>query len=139
MADFVLGLPSSYRGGGSQINNAYVHAIGTYVNDIWRVNRNITLNYGLRWEPFLAPKDANGFVAGFSRSNFDQGIRSQAYPNAPLGLVFQGDPGFPDNNANMNNRYANLAPRFGLVWDPKGDSKQTIRIGFGIYYDSPKL
>ena len=53
--------------------------------------------------------------------------------------MFKGDPGFPDNNANMNNRYGNLAPRFGLVWDPRGDSKQTIRTGFGIYYDSPKL
>ena len=32
-----------------------------------------------------------------------------------------------------------FAPRFGLVWDPKGDNGQTIRAGVGIYYDSPKL
>ena len=61
------------------------------------------------------------------------------YPNAPLGLKFSGDPGFPTNKANSNNQYNQLAPRFGLVWDPSGDGRQTIRTGFGIYYDSPKL
>src|SRR5437867_1446396 len=61
------------------------------------------------------------------------------YPNAPIGLLFSGDPGFPGNKANSLNQYRQLAPRFGLVWDPSGDSKQTIRAGFGIYYDSPKL
>ena len=32
--------------------------------------------------------------------------------------------------------YANFAPRLGLVWDPKGDGKQTLRIGAAILYDS---
>ena len=138
-ADFLLGYPSRYRLGGSQINDAYVHAVGAYVNDIWRVSSRITVNAGLRWEPFLAPKDRNGYVIGWSRENFDKGIRSTVYPNAPLGLMYKGDPGFPDNNANSFNQYNQIAPRFGIVWDPKGDAKQTIRSGFGIYYDSPKL
>jgi hypothetical protein len=139
MADFMLGYASAYRLGGSQINNAFVHSPGMYFNDIWRVSRRITLNYGVRWEPFLAPKDRNGFVTGWRRENFEQGIRSTTYPNAPAGLVFRGDPGFPDNGANSFNKYDQLAPRFGIVWDPGGDSRQTIRSGFGIYYDSPQL
>ena len=138
-ADFLLGYPSQYRLGGSQINDAYVHAVGAYVNDIWRVSSRITVNAGLRWEPFLAPKDRNGYVIGWSRENFDKGIRSTVYPNAPLGLMYKGDPGFPDNNANSFNQYKQFGPRFGIVWDPNGDAKQTIRTGFGIYYDSPKL
>ena len=138
-ADFLLGYPSDYRLGGSQINNEFVHALGMYVNDVWRVGRRLTINYGTRWEPYLAPKDRNGFTTAFLRSNFDNGIRSKVYPNAPIGLVFKGDPGFPDNNANSFNKYKQFAPRFGLVFDPKGDGKQTIRAGFGIYYDSPKL
>ena len=138
-ADFLLGYPSQYRLGGSQINDAYVHAVGAYVNDIWRVSSRITVNAGLRWEPFLAPKDRNGYVIGWSRENFEKGIRSTVYPNAPLGLIYKGDAGFPDNNANSFNQYNQLGPRFGIVWDPNGDAKQTIRTGFGIYYDSPKL
>jgi Carboxypeptidase regulatory-like domain len=139
LADFLLGYPAAYRLGGSQINNEYVHAVGTYINDVWRIGRLITLNYGLRWEPFLAPKDRNGFVTAFIRDNFDKGIRSVVYPNAPVGLVFKGDQGFPTNNANSVNQYKQFAPRFGLVWDPQGNNTQTIRTGFGIYYDSPKL
>jgi hypothetical protein len=110
-----------------------------YVNDVWRVNRRVTVNYGLRWEPYLAPKDKNGYVIGWTREDFDNGFRSTVYPNAPLGLKYKGDPGFPDNNANSNNQLNQFAPRFGLVLDPQGDGRQTIRTGFGIYYDSPKL
>ena len=104
LADFLLGYPSAHIQGGSQINNEYVHAIGTYANDVWRLNSRITLNYGVRWEPFLAPRDRNGFTTGFIRENFDKGIHSVAYPNAPAGLIFAGDPGFPTNNANSNNQ-----------------------------------
>ena len=57
----------------------------------------MTLNYGLRWEPFIAAKDANGFNTAFIRENFDKGIRSTVYTNAPIGLLFAGDPGFPNN------------------------------------------
>jgi hypothetical protein len=139
MADFVLGYPATYRGGGSQINNAWIQSIGFYGADVWRLNRRLTLNYGLRWEPYLAAKDANGFNTAFIRDNFDKGIRSTVYVNAPVGLVFPGDPGFPTNKGNTYNNLNQLAPRFGFVWDPRGDSKQTIRAGTGIYYDSPKL
>jgi len=139
MADFVLGLPNSYRGGGSQINNAWEHSIGLYVADVWRLSRRLTVNYGLRWEPYIAAKDANGFNTAFIRENFDKGIRSKVYVNAPVGLVFPGDPGFPDNGANTWDKWAQFAPRVGVVWDPKGNNQQTIRAGGGIYYDAPKL
>ena len=139
MADFVLGYPNSYRGGGSQINNAWVQSVGLYGADVWRVNRKLTLNYGLRWEPYISAKDANGFTMAFVRENFDKGIRSSVYTNAPVGLVFPGDPGFPTDGGNTVNKLAQFAPRFGLVWDPKANNVQTIRAGAGIYYDTPKL
>ena len=70
---------------------------------------------------------------------FDQGIKSEIYTNAPAGLVFPGDPGFPTNKANNDNDLNQFAPRFGFVWDPNGDARQTIRAGVGHYFDSPKL
>src|SRR5438552_15557068 len=110
-----------------------------YFYGIWRVSGQVTIDYGTRWEPYFAPRDRNGFTTAFVRDNFDKGIRSKVYPNAPIGLLFSGDRGFSGNKANSFNQYKQLAPRFGLAWDPSGDSKQTIRAGFGIYYDSPKL
>jgi hypothetical protein len=139
MADFVLGYPATYRGGGSQINNAWEHSIGLYAADVWRISRQLTVNYGLRWEPYISAKDANGFNTAFIRENFDKGIRSQVYVNAPIGLVFPGDPGFPTNGGNTGNKWAQFAPRGGVIWDPTGDNQQTIRAGAGIYYDAPKL
>ena len=126
-------------GAGSQINDATVHSPGVYLNDVWRLNRRVTLNDGVRWDPYIAVKDNNGFNMRFSRENYEKGIRSTVYKNAPLGLVFNGDPGFPTNGANTNNRLTQVAPRFGIVWDPNGDSVQTIRVGSGLYYESPKL
>jgi len=139
LADFVLGLPATFRQGGSQINDQSINAFGFYAGDVWRMSRNITLNYGIRWEPYLAAKDANGFTTAFSRENFDKGIRSIVYPKAPVGLMFNGDPGFPTNGSNNTNSLAKFAPRAGIVWDPRGDNVQTIRVGIGHYYDSPKL
>ena len=139
LADFVLGLPATFRQGGSQINNESINAVGLYAGDVWRMSRNVTLNYGIRWEPYLAAKDANGFNTAFSREKFDQGIHSVVYPNAPAGLLFNGDPGFPTNGSNNSNRLAQFAPRAGIVWDPKGNNEQTIRAGIGHYYDSPRL
>ncbi len=139
MADFVLGLPATFNQAGSQRNDQSINAIGLYLGDVWRVSRNLTLNYGVRWEPYLAALDNNGFQQAFSRENFDKGIRSQTYPNAPVGLMFKGDPGFPDNGTNNKNRLAQFAPRIGIVWDPRGDNVQTFRAGIGHYYDSPRL
>jgi hypothetical protein len=139
MADFVLGLPVSFSQGGSQINDQVLNSVGLYVADVWRVNRNLTLNYGIRWEPYLAARDQNNFATAFIRENFDRGMRSTVYPNAPVGLLFPGDAGFPNNKANNFDNVNQWAPRFGLVWDPKGDTRQTIRAGIGRFYDAPKL
>src|SRR4026207_1447327 len=57
----------------------------------------------------------------------------------PVGMVFPGDPGFPDNGANNTDDLKQFAPRLGIVWDPKGDTRQTIRAGIGHFYDAPKL
>jgi hypothetical protein len=139
MADFLLGLPSSFSQGGSQIVAEKMQYLGFYAQDVWRANGNLTLTYGLRWEPYLAAKDQNGFLTAYNQDWFNQNRHSVVYPNAPAGLMFNGDEGFPDNGANTANRYAQFAPRFGVVWDPSGEGTQTIRGGVGLYYDSPKL
>jgi hypothetical protein len=139
MADFLLGLPSSLSQGGSQIVAEKMNYVGLYAQDVWRLNNQLTINAGIRWEPYLAAKDQNGFTMAFSQDWFNQNRHSVTFPNAPAGLMFAGDEGFPDNGANTANRYNQFAPRAGVVWDPSGDGSQTIRASAGLYYDSPKL
>src|SRR5437016_12994562 len=56
----------------------------------------------------------------------------------PAGLIFPGDPGYPPNNQ-YNNRANHWLPRIGVVWDPFGDGKTSIRASYGLLYDTPHL
>jgi hypothetical protein len=138
MADFLLGHPQNVQESMSQLNDVVVHSPALYFNDTWRVNNRLTLNYGLRWEPMFALRDQNGFNQAFRRDRFEQGLRSQVYPNAPPGMVFKGDDDFPDTGANSSDVLLQFAPRVGVVWNPSADNRQTIRAGAGLYFDAPK-
>jgi Carboxypeptidase regulatory-like domain len=138
LADLMLGLPSQFRQGGNQLVRQQLHYFGTYVQDVWRVGDNLTVNAGLRWEPYISAKDDYGYYSQFSLDRFRQGIRSSVFTNAPAGLLFQGDEGFPDAGNTFNN-IAQFAPRLGFAWDPAGNNVQTFRAAAGVYYDSPKL
>jgi hypothetical protein len=99
-----------------------------YVQDNVRVNRRLTLNLGLRWEPALPPTRVDGnFVSWLF-----PGLHSQRFPNSPPGVLYAGDPGTPDGN--FFARYNQFAPRFGFAFDPTGSGKWAVRGGFGGYY-----
>jgi hypothetical protein len=138
IADMLLGLPSQYRQGGNQLVKQQLNYFGVYVQDVWRISDRFTLNAGIRWEPYLAAHDDYGFYSHFDMDWFLAGRKSSVFTNAPAGLMFEGDEGFPEN-ANTFNKLNQVAPRVGIVWDPKGDNVQTIRAAAGVYYDSPRL
>ena len=48
--DYLLGLPNTYSQGAAQHENVRSTALYLFAQDSWKVRRNLTLNYGLRWE-----------------------------------------------------------------------------------------
>ncbi len=139
MTDFLLGIVSGgFVQGNTVLDNDRANFIGLYVQDSWKVTHRLSVNYGVRWEPFLPENNANGFVEHFEASAFAANVFSTAYKNAPAGLSFPGDQGFP-GKSNVYSKKADFAPRVGLVWDPKGDGRMTIRASYGIFYDTPQL
>jgi len=139
MADFLMGVLS---GGMLQGNPVYDNDdhdyIGAYVQDDWRVLPNLSVNFGVRWEPFIALRNSDSWVSHFEQSLFDQGKHSTVYPQAPAGLIFPGDAGYPGRAA-TDSKMGQFAPRLGAVWTPGGNGNTSIRAGWGVFYDTPHL
>ncbi len=138
-ADFLLGKPVSFTQSAPSYSDQRQNVLGVYAQDEWKVTRRFTINAGLRWDPFFAHTNPYGENVSFSLYNFEHDIFSKKNPNAPPGFVFSGDQNGPSGNSYMNNKLNNWSPRVGLVWDPKGDGRMTIRAGFGIFYDFPNF
>ena len=136
LADFMLGRMSSFLQGNPVYDNDHNDYIGVYAQDEWKMREHLTLNVGLRWEPYLPIKNSLGYVSNFDLARFDAGTRSTVYPQAPPGLYFPGDPGFPGSAA-MKDKWAQFAPRTGVVWQPT--EKTAVRAGWGVFYDTPQL
>jgi hypothetical protein len=75
----------------------------------------------------------------FSWPLFSQNWHSSVYPTAPAGLIFTGDSENHYGKALTAAHWATFSPRLGIVWDPNGDGKQTIRASFGLMHDTTEL
>jgi len=137
MADFLLGRTNTFQQGGVQYAYERYHSLGLYAQDNWKLTPHLTLNYGLRWEPYIGGSMPLGYVMHFDRALFDQNVHSSVYPGAPAGVLFPGDKGFDTNGRPSNTKLNDFAPRLGAVWDPKGNGRTTVRLSWGILYDMP--
>lgn len=123
-----LGLPSLYvQGFGNPISKIKNRPMAFFLQDSWKANRRLTLNYGLRYDveftETIAPVAFRDPLSGINLSSAD--IRTA---QDVMG-VQQGIP--QDTN--------NWAPRFGFAYDIFGDSKSVIRGSLGLFYDHPLL
>ena len=111
-----VGFPTTYIQGIGTANQPFDNIpIGFFAQDSWRVTPKLTLNYGLRYDLEISPL-------------FAPATAVNAAAEKALGVV----EGIPRN-------YKNIAPRFGIAWDPKGDGKTVVRAGYGLFYDHPLL
>ena len=138
LADFLIGRAASFSAGTLTGVNVQNHYIGIYAQDSWRISPNVTINVGLRWDPYLPVYSAEGRLTRFDRDRFNQGLRSSVFPNAAPGLVFPGDEAMPGMSI-ANNDWWNFAPRVGVVFDPKGEGTETLRASYGRLYDLPHM
>ena len=130
-------LDSQFRQGAPDPGDERQTYIGTYVSDNFQVSKRFNVQLGLRWEPYLPIRELRN-IGGtyYSQSAFEAGTRSKVFVNAPPGIFYIGDPGYPSNAFSFS-RLSDLMPRVGLVWDPSGSGKQTIRVGYGLFRHTP--
>ncbi len=119
--NLLTGQPAGLLGGSYRIIG---NSTGLYAQDTWKVNKRLTLTYGVRWDDFGNPKPANGSV----ESNFFYGPGTTIIQQVANGYVKQVDHAF-------NNAITAWSPRAGVAFDPTGAGKWLIRGGFGLYHD----
>jgi hypothetical protein len=137
-ADFLLGIPDNYLQGSGGVVEASAQEYYSYAQDQYKLRPNLTITYGIGWQidTPLFDKAYNGH-AQFA---FVPGQQSVVFPNAPVGYVFNGDPGV--HAAGTSHPFKNFGPRFGFAYSPDwggrltgGGGKTSLRGGVGIYYN----
>ncbi len=91
-----------------------------FIQDDWRITKNLTLNIGLAWALVTPVVEAENRQSNF---NFDTGTYLVPGQNSDgrVGIQF-------DKTA--------FEPRIGLAWQPGGSQKTSIRAGYAIFHDS---
>ncbi len=118
LEDFLAGLPFKSS---VEVGNPTLHlhnwAYAGFFQDDYRITKNLTLNFGVRYEFSSVPQEANNLLG-----NFD--------PNA--GLVQVGH----QISSLYSPDHKNFGPRAGFAWDILGNGRTVLRGGGGLIYET---
>ena len=162
-ADFLLGLPyQTFYDVVSQDNDGKSTHYNFFGQDQWKVNQDLILSYGLRYELQPGYYDVHGDIGNFDPTLPLAG--RSIYPNGKQSLLAQNflasaNACDPDGINNTNTAVVNGAPcmpvlgnsaagfpaglkkyphlrftpRFGVAYRPFHDDRTVLRGGFGMY------
>jgi len=121
-----LGVPMVTEGTRSRV-------FGMYVQDDWKVRRNLTINMGIRWDIPTALTEVRQRQSGLDPTLPNPG--ADGYPGA---LTMLGDcAGCNGMGRFADPYYKQFSPRIGFAWTPGDSNKMVIRGGYGINYAPP--
>ncbi len=118
LGDLLLGFP--FLASVARLDNPQqirTNSYNFFINDSFRVRRNLTINAGLRYE--------------YNTPAIDREDNANLYDIATGTLVPVGTNGMPRSGYEADKN--NFAPRLGVAWTL--NEKTVVRTGFGIYYD----
>jgi hypothetical protein len=138
--------------GAPQVRSFIEHDYALYVGDSFRVNRSLTLTFGLRWEDYRPPYEAHGLqsTSTVSLTTYfaerdrlqSQGVPQNAMPNTTLSWALNGPANGKPTWWKPSN--LNFGPRFGLAYAPTGrdgwlgkvfGKTGAFRVGASMVYD----
>ncbi len=93
-----------------------------YIQDTWKIRPNLTLDYGLRWEPKMSPRAGDGHVVLRPDRPIRFGEPATDQIKFVEGKLFDDD-------------WTNFAPSVGFAWDPFKTGKTSIRGNYRLAYD----
>lgn len=139
-ASFVLGLPQS----GDITNDPHTvqnsQYIAAYAQDDWKVSRNLTVNYGLRWDLEVPRTEESNQLSSWDPNAASPlgsvtpaaGVTCNACSNLKGAMVVVGTAASQHGNRQVGTQFKDFAPRFGFAYNPQRDF--VVRGGFGIVF-----
>jgi hypothetical protein len=151
LASALIGLPASFSGQLADLSEVNFRASGwnAYVQDQWRLNQRVTVNWGLRYDILLQPKPLNSRLSNaIDIPNKAWLLGASAIPDCKQTQVNPCFPGggfasvpFNDHITFVGNQpfmpkpvYDNIGPRVGVAWQLSPDS--VLRAGYGLFWDA---
>ncbi len=139
-ANFLLGLPSSATRALAR-PNAYPRSTysGFYIQDDFKLNPRVTLNFGLRYEYQTTWTEKFNRMFTFEPSTGSMVTAGSTIPTdlvpqvaATLPIRTATAAGLPEKSLMYSDKN-NFSPRIGLAFRPFNDATTVVRAGYGLY------
>ena len=164
-ANALLGVFQTYM----EMNNIVIPHVAIwdtewYAQDNWRVNRKLTLDYGLRFYHSGPFHDDAGAYSGFYPQLWNSSQAARLYWPAMVNgksvaidratgvttYAALANTVVPGSGSAVNGMHVggltgkgdfysfpsvSISPRIGFAWDPSGDGKMAVRASFGTFYN----
>jgi hypothetical protein len=88
ITDFLTGKITQLHQANPNPENLAQNYFALYAQDTWKASRTFTVNYGVRWAPFMPMQFTDANVYTFNLANFYKGVTSTAVPTAPPGFSY---------------------------------------------------
>jgi outer membrane receptor protein involved in Fe transport len=137
--DLLTGRLAQVDSGTLAANGAFqLWNIDFFVQDSWKLRKNLTLEYGVRFSKMTNNIERNGLGAAFYPDFYDpeKGTFQGDSPEYLNGLKYVA-LGQTDQNL-IGTRPLYVMPRVNFAWDVKGDGDLILRGGAGLFYNRPQ-